>query len=320
MNQRVFLIGLIVALVIAVASLVLGIDIFQKTNEGLAGLAKKTEALSTGLQEAMARTAPYVYVGEAVGYVIDFENGTKFYFAGDTGLSADMKIVGDYYKPDVAFLPIGNIYTLDPKAAAYAAYLVNPSHYIVPMHYASYPALVQTPDEFFNELSQYNLRAKPLDLKVGDSQDVLGVKTLSLGHCNWLFESPQGTKILTDPEVEFNARYPEKYKDLSLFKKIDLILITHGHFDHMTVPDLKKWVALYDPIIIAPFEAAVWLKDNLPTKNIMGINKGSRISKADMLNMGMPAEKVAKIADIVINMVSADHSSSATPESASPRY
>lgn len=99
-----------------------------------------------------------------------------------------------------------------------------------------------------------------------------------------------------------------------------MILITHGHFDHMTVPDLRKWNKLYEPIYIAPFEAGIWLKDALPYTDIIAINKGSNITKAEMLKIGMPAEKVEKMADVRIHMVPAAHSSSATPEGLPARY
>jgi L-ascorbate metabolism protein UlaG (beta-lactamase superfamily) len=284
-------------------------------------LSELAERVDTQIQTLNLKSSPYVYVGEPVGYVIEFENGAKFYFAGDTGVSADMKLViGDYYKPDVAFLPIGNFYTMDPKAAAYAAKLINPSRYVVPNHYGSFPMLVQEPDEFFTEVAKYSLKAKPLRFEKGVEQEVMGVKVLWLGHGDWLFTTPEGTKILVDPEVEYNLAYPEEYKDLTRFGRIDLILITHGHFDHMTVPDLRKWIKLYEPVLIAPFEAGIWLKDVLPYDKVMAINKGSDISKTEMLKMGMSKDQVAKISNIRIYMVPATHSSSATPEGLPARY
>lgn len=61
-------------------------------------------------------------VGTAGGYVIEFENAEKVYFSGDTGLTADMKfVVGDYYKPDIAILPVVGMFVMEPEQAAYAA-------------------------------------------------------------------------------------------------------------------------------------------------------------------------------------------------------
>jgi len=316
--RNVIWIALVVVLIIALVGIYMASVGPKKMGASLAELAQR---LDTEIQILTKRTAPFVDMGNPVGYVIEFENGAKFYFGADTGIMADMKLViGDYYKPDVAFLPIGNFYTMDPKAAAYAAKLINPARYVVPNHYASFPMLVQDPTEFFTEVARYGLRAKPLEFKVGVEREVMGVKVLWLGHGNWLFTSPEGTRILIDPEVEYNFAYPEEYKDLTQFERIDLILITHAHFDHMTIPDLRKWNKLYEPIYIAPFEAGIWLKDALPYDNIMAINKGSNISKAEMLNIGLPAEKVEKMADIRIHMVSACHSSSATPEGLPARY
>lgn len=311
-------IGLGVVLIIAL----MGIYIAWTGQKKLAAsLNEVVGRLDAEIQKVNLKTAPFVMVGEAIGYVIEFENGAKFYFAADTGITADMKyVIGDYYKPDVAFLPIGNFYTMDPKAAAYAAKLIDPARYVIPNHYASFPMLVQEPDEFFAEVAKYGLRAEPLKFEVGVEQEVMGVKVLWLGHGDWLFTTPEGTRILIDPEVEYNLVYPEQYKDLTQFERIDLILITHAHFDHMTVPDLRKWNALYEPIYIAPFEAGIWLKDALGYDKIVAVNMGSNISKAEMLKLGMPAEKVEKISDIRIHMVPTVHSSSATPEGLPPRY
>ena len=52
--------------------------------------------------------------GEPCGYIIELEDGKTIYHAGDTGVFADMAFIGSYYKPDVAFLPIGGHFTMDP--------------------------------------------------------------------------------------------------------------------------------------------------------------------------------------------------------------
>src|SRR6185437_1484886 len=51
------------------------------------------------------------YLGEAAGLVLEFENGTKLYFAGDTCVFSDMQLIGRIYSPDVAILPIGGYFT-----------------------------------------------------------------------------------------------------------------------------------------------------------------------------------------------------------------
>lgn len=82
--------------------------------------------------------------GEAAGFVIQLEDGLRIYHAGDTSLFGDMKLIGQMYKPDVVLLPIGDLYTMDPKAAAKACEWLNPKH-IVGMHYGTFPPLTGTP-------------------------------------------------------------------------------------------------------------------------------------------------------------------------------
>ncbi|MBI4464902.1 MAG: metal-dependent hydrolase [Acidobacteria bacterium] len=87
-----------------------------------------------------------IYGGEAAGYVVEFENGFRIYHAGDTAVFGDMKIIAELYQPDLVFLPIGDLFTMSPKEAAYACRLMNAKK-VVPMHYGTFPPLVGTPDE-----------------------------------------------------------------------------------------------------------------------------------------------------------------------------
>jgi L-ascorbate metabolism protein UlaG (beta-lactamase superfamily) len=86
------------------------------------------------------------YGGEAAGFVIAFEDGTKVYAAGDTCVFGDMELIGRLYSPDVAVLPIGGHYTMDPEQAALALELLGASR-CVPCHYGTFPLLKGTPDE-----------------------------------------------------------------------------------------------------------------------------------------------------------------------------
>jgi len=58
-----------------------------------------------------------VYLGEPLGFVVTFENGLTVYLAGDTALFGDMRLIGELYAPDIAFLPIGDRFTMDPRVA-----------------------------------------------------------------------------------------------------------------------------------------------------------------------------------------------------------
>jgi L-ascorbate metabolism protein UlaG (beta-lactamase superfamily) len=86
------------------------------------------------------------YLGEPTGIVIELEDGKKLYFAGDTCVFGDMQLIGRIYSPDVAVLPIGGHFTMDPREAAVALELLgNPR--CVPCHYGTFPLLAGTPDE-----------------------------------------------------------------------------------------------------------------------------------------------------------------------------
>jgi L-ascorbate metabolism protein UlaG (beta-lactamase superfamily) len=86
------------------------------------------------------------YLGEAAGLVIEVENGTKLYFAGDTNAFMDMQLIGRIYEPDVAILPIGDHYTMGPREAAVALELLGVRR-CVPCHYGTFPLLHGTPDQ-----------------------------------------------------------------------------------------------------------------------------------------------------------------------------
>jgi L-ascorbate metabolism protein UlaG (beta-lactamase superfamily) len=86
------------------------------------------------------------YTGEPCGIVLELEDGTKVYFAGDTCVFGDMQLIGRLYSPDVAVLPIGGHYTMDPKEAAVALELLGTKR-CVPCHFGTFPILAGTPQE-----------------------------------------------------------------------------------------------------------------------------------------------------------------------------
>lgn len=77
--------------------------------------------------------------GEPVGYIIELENGFKIYHMGDTGLFGDMKLIADYYKPDLVMIPIGGHFVMSPKDAAFATNHWLKPKYAIPMHYGHEP-------------------------------------------------------------------------------------------------------------------------------------------------------------------------------------
>jgi L-ascorbate metabolism protein UlaG (beta-lactamase superfamily) len=105
--------------------------------------------------------------GEA-GFVVTLEDGFKLYFAGDTGPMADMAVIGELYAPDLSLLPIGSLYTMGPREAAWAAQKLG-SKWIVPMHYGTFPALDGTPDALRAELKARGCAAEVVAPKVGET-------------------------------------------------------------------------------------------------------------------------------------------------------
>ena len=85
-----------------------------------------------------------IYLGVAAGYLVTFEDGLTIYFAGDTSIFGDMRLIGEMYTPAIAFLPIGDLYTMGPEQAAKACELLGVKQ-VVPMHYGTFPSLTGTP-------------------------------------------------------------------------------------------------------------------------------------------------------------------------------
>ena len=100
--------------------------------------------------------------GEPVGYIIELENGFKIYHMGDTGLFGDMQFIGDYYKPDLALMPIGGYFVMSPKDAAYATRTWLHPRYVIPMHYGTTPQLKGTPEEYAAALGKGKTKILPL--------------------------------------------------------------------------------------------------------------------------------------------------------------
>jgi L-ascorbate metabolism protein UlaG (beta-lactamase superfamily) len=97
-----------------------------------------------------------LYLGDPAGFVVEVENGFRFYHAGDTALFGDMRLVGELYRPDLAILPIGGHFTMGPREAALAVELLGVKH-VIPVHYGTFPILAGTPDQLRSELAARGL-------------------------------------------------------------------------------------------------------------------------------------------------------------------
>jgi L-ascorbate metabolism protein UlaG (beta-lactamase superfamily) len=104
--------------------------------------------------------------GEACGFIITLEDGTTIYQAGDTAAFSDMALIAELHHPEIALLPIGDLFTMAPREAAIAARMLAP-RWIVPTHYGTFPALTGTPDELRAELERLGVKAEVVALEPG---------------------------------------------------------------------------------------------------------------------------------------------------------
>lgn len=104
-------------------------------------------------------------VGTPCGFVVELPGGPVIYNTGDTGVFGDMALIAELYRPDILFLPIGDFYTMGARQAAKAVELVQPK-WVVPQHYATFPGLPGTLDQFREALAP-DFRARVLELKPG---------------------------------------------------------------------------------------------------------------------------------------------------------
>ena len=118
---------------------------------------------SCGIQE---EDGSIVYGGEACGYVIETEKGLKIYHAGDTAVFGDMEIIQKLYAPEIAMLPIGDLFTMSPREAAYACQLLRPK-YVIPMHFGTFPPLIGTAKELKKHLA--NLAVEVVEMQPGQT-------------------------------------------------------------------------------------------------------------------------------------------------------
>ena len=98
-----------------------------------------------------------LYAGEPVGFVIDIDDGPVIYHAGDTSVFSDMQIIRELYAPEIGLLPIGDHYTMGPRAAALAAKYLGVQT-ILPIHYGTFPQLTGTPEELEDYLKETGVK------------------------------------------------------------------------------------------------------------------------------------------------------------------
>ncbi len=97
---------------------------------------------SSGIQD----NGQMLYGGEACGYVLHLPDGRKAYLAGDTCAFSDMAIIQQLHQPELAVLPIGDLYTMSPQEAALACVMLKPSK-VIPVHFGTFPPLTGRPEQ-----------------------------------------------------------------------------------------------------------------------------------------------------------------------------
>jgi L-ascorbate metabolism protein UlaG (beta-lactamase superfamily) len=109
------------------------------------------------------------YLGMPCGMVITLKDGRKIYHAGDTALFGDMALIGKQGL-ELACLPIGSNYTMDPDAALSAIELLKP-RYVLPMHYNTFPVIAQNGQEFKKKVES-STSSKVLVLNPGEAAEI----------------------------------------------------------------------------------------------------------------------------------------------------
>lgn len=109
-----------------------------------------------------------LYGGVAAGFVVRLPGGYTFYHSGDTALFSDMQLIGEIYRPELAFLPIGDLFTMDPQQAARACRFLGVRK-VVPIHWGTFPLLTGTPEKLRNSLDDHGISCEMIALKPGES-------------------------------------------------------------------------------------------------------------------------------------------------------
>jgi L-ascorbate metabolism protein UlaG (beta-lactamase superfamily) len=109
-----------------------------------------------------------VYGGLAAGYIVKLPGGFTFYHAGDTALFSDMQLFCEMHRPEVAFLPIGDHFTMDPQQAARACRFLGVRR-VIPIHWGTFPVLTGTPQKLVKALEDQGVNCDVITLQPGES-------------------------------------------------------------------------------------------------------------------------------------------------------
>jgi len=109
-----------------------------------------------------------IYAGTATGFVVRLPDGYTFYHAGDTALFSDMRLIAQLHRPQLAFLPIGDHFTMDPLQAARACVFLELGE-VIPIHWGTFPLLTGTPEQLAGELDRLGSSCQVIKLLPGEA-------------------------------------------------------------------------------------------------------------------------------------------------------
>ncbi|MFO7875926.1 MAG: metal-dependent hydrolase [Desulfovermiculus sp.] len=124
-----------------------------------------------GVQVTMVQAFHSSATGCPVGYILTLNDGYCLYHAGDTGIFSSMELFGRLHSIDLALLPIGGVFTMDPPQAALACSLLQCKN-TLPMHWGSFPVLEQNTDRFARELKEQGAATRLIRLDPGQSLEL----------------------------------------------------------------------------------------------------------------------------------------------------
>lgn len=124
-----------------------------------------------GMKITMTQALHSSTAGSPCGFVITLEDGKTIYHAGDTGIFAGMELLGEMYHLDLALVPVGSVFVMDPVQAAYSLRLLK-AQTAVPIHYATFPILTQDASEFVQLAREKAPDTQVVALKPGETVSI----------------------------------------------------------------------------------------------------------------------------------------------------
>ena len=119
---------------------------------------------ANGVRVHMVQAIHSAEKGDPAGVVIELD-GKTLYHAGDTSLTYDMKLIAEFFHPDLSFLPIGDRYTMGVPSAAKAVDFIQTKK-VIPVHYGTFPIVSADPEDFKKRVADL---AEVIILKPGES-------------------------------------------------------------------------------------------------------------------------------------------------------